>query len=71
MRGDHSITPDRKTFKKLAKQGNLVPVFQEILADMETPVSAYMKLNHGEYGYLLESVEAEERIGRYSFLGGA
>jgi len=69
MIGEPVIIPDRKTFRKMAKQGNLIPVFQEVLADMETPVSAYAKLEQGEYGYLLESVEGEERIGRYSFLG--
>ncbi len=61
--------PDKKMFIKKAKRGNLVPVFKEILADMETPVSAYMKIASKEYGFLLESVEGGENIARYSFLG--
>jgi len=69
MRDEAEIVPNRKRFREMARQGNLIPVFQEVLADMETPVSAYAKLEQGEYGYLLESVEGEERIGRYSFLG--
>ncbi|MDD5644148.1 MAG: anthranilate synthase component I, partial [bacterium] len=63
--------PDRKTFIKKAEKGNLIPVFKEILADMETPVSAYRKIASGEYGFLLESVEGGENIARYSFLGSA
>jgi len=61
--------PDLKEFKKLAKKGNLVPVSREILADLETPVSAFKKLGRSDYIYLLESVEGEERFARYSFLG--
>jgi len=56
-------------FKKLAGQGNLVPVCREILADVETPVSVLMKLQNEKYVYLLESVEGGEKWGRYSFLG--
>jgi anthranilate synthase component 1 len=62
------ITPDFKTFKKLAKKGNVIPVTQEILADLETPVSAFLKIDDGSYSYLLESVESQENVGRYSFL---
>lgn len=61
--------PDVKTFKKLAKQGNLIPVYKEILADMETPVSAFLKLKDSRYAFLLESVEGGERIARFSFIG--
>jgi anthranilate synthase component 1 len=50
-------------------QGNLVPVFQSINADLETPVSAYLKVAQGPYSFLLESVEGGERVGRYSFIG--
>ncbi len=60
--------PDLKEFKKLAKKGNLVPISREILADLETPVSAFKKLGESDYNYLLESVEGEERFARYSFL---
>ena len=62
--------PDRASFVRLAAQGNLVPVYREILGDMETPVSAFRKLGDGGHSFLLESVEGGERIARYSFLGG-
>ncbi len=58
-------------FCALAKQGNLVPVYREILADLETPVSAFLKLDDGGDAFLLESVEGGEKWGRYSFLGVA
>jgi len=61
--------PSLKEFKERCKHGNLVPVYREILADLETPVSAFLKIDHGRYSYLLESVEGGERIGQYSFLG--
>ncbi|MFH1995785.1 MAG: anthranilate synthase component I [Candidatus Omnitrophota bacterium] len=61
--------PEKKEFLKLAKKGNLIPVFREIMADFETPVSAFAKISKGEYSFLLESVEGGERIARYSFLG--
>ena len=60
--------PDEKEFIKLSKKGNLIPVYKEIVADMETPVSAFRKIE-GEYSFLLESVEGGEKIARYSFLG--
>ena len=61
--------PTRGDFCALAQQGNLIPVCREILADMETPVSAFLKVHRGPYGFLLESVEGGEKWGRYSFLG--
>lgn len=61
-------SPTKQEFLKLAKQGNLIPVSRELLADLETPVSAFMKLNTEEYSFLLESVEGQEKIARYSFL---
>ena len=61
--------PSKKEFKKLAKQGNLIPIYQELLADLETPVSAFMKIDQSKYSYLLESVVGQEKIARYSFLG--
>ncbi|MDE0022276.1 MAG: anthranilate synthase component I [Candidatus Poribacteria bacterium] len=63
------IVPDRAEFRRLARDYNLIPVYREILADTETPVSAYMKTCGGEYSFLLESVEGGERVARYSFLG--
>jgi anthranilate synthase component 1 len=47
----------------------LIPVWREVPADLETPVSAYLKLARGRYSYLLESVEGGERLARYSFVG--
>ena len=52
-----------------ASRATLLPVWREIPADLETPVSAYLKLARGRYGYLLESVEGGERLARYSFVG--
>jgi len=60
--------PSEKEFIKLSKKGNLIPVYKEIVADMETPVSAFKKIE-GEYSFLLESIEGGEKIARYSFLG--
>jgi len=60
--------PSFTQFKRLAKNGNLVPVYKEILADMETPVSAFTKVGMDRYAYLLESVEGGEKLGRYSFI---
>ncbi|MEK7221536.1 MAG: chorismate-binding protein, partial [Nitrospirota bacterium] len=62
-------TPDFKEFCALAKQGNLIPVSREVLADFETPVSALAKIDRGSCAYLLESVEGGEKWARYSFLG--
>jgi anthranilate synthase component 1 len=62
--------PSRETFLGLAAQGNLIPVYRRTLADLETPVSVYIKLKAlGEVSFLLESVEGGEQVGRYSFLG--
>lgn len=56
-------------FKNYAREYNLVPVYREVVADMETPVSAYLKLGMGRRSFLLESVEGGETLGRYSFIG--
>ena len=61
--------PTLEEVTKLAKDGNLVPVYREIVADLETPVSAFLKINRGGYSFLLESVEGGERLARYSFIG--
>ncbi|MEM7592779.1 MAG: anthranilate synthase component I [Cyanobacteria bacterium P01_A01_bin.83] len=64
------IFPNFDQFAELAQQGNFVPVYQELVADLETPVSAWYKVCAGQsYNFLLESVEGEEKLGRYSFLG--
>ncbi len=62
-------SPPRDEFRALAERGNLIPVSREILADLDTPVSAYLKIHRGPYGFLLESVQGGERWGRFSFLG--
>ena len=61
--------PTLEQLKTMAGSGNLVPVYRAINADLETPVSAYLKVAQGPYSFLLESVEGGERIGRYSFIG--
>ncbi len=61
--------PTFEEFKESAKQGNLIPVYKEILADLDTPVSAYMKIGGEPYSFLLESVEGGEKWARYCFLG--
>jgi len=63
------IFPTFAEFKERLRQGNLVPVWGEILADFDTPVSALKKIESGDYAFLLESVEGGEKWGRYSFLG--
>lgn len=62
--------PSKREFIKLAKKGNLIPVYQEVLADLQTPMSAFIRIAESKYAYLLESIEGTERIARYSFLGG-
>jgi len=61
--------PTKDEFIKLAKRGNLIPVYREVLADFETPLSAFSKIDAGQYSFLLESVEGGEQLARYSFLG--
>ena len=57
-------------FTELAQRGTFVPVYKEIVADLLTPVSAFLKVaEHSDYAFLLESVEGGEQVGRYSFLG--
>ncbi|QNP28980.1 anthranilate synthase component I [Cylindrospermopsis curvispora] len=64
------IFPDFQQFIQLAQQGNFVPVYQEWVADLDTPVSAWYKVCAGQpYSFLLESVEGGEKVGRYSLLG--
>lgn len=61
--------PSLKEFLKLSKKGNIIPVYKEITADLDTPVSAFLKIQKADYAFLLESVEGQEKIARYSFLG--
>ncbi|MGL4994896.1 MAG: anthranilate synthase component I, partial [Deefgea sp.] len=60
----------RFEFDALASQGyNRIPLIQELFADLDTPLSVYLKLANRPYSYLLESVVGGERFGRYSFIG--
>src|SRR6266511_5737912 len=61
--------PTQEEFLRLAAQGNLVPVTRRLLADFETPLSAYRKIRGAGESFLFESVEGGEHLGRYSFLG--
>jgi len=64
------IQPDFLAFSRLARQGNLVPVYETVSADLLTPVSAYLRLaKDSRYSFLLESVEGGEKIARYTFVG--
>ena len=63
------ITPSREAFLKHAQEGNLIPVYREILADFETPLSAYRKIRSGGEAFLCEIVEGCEHLSRYSFVG--
>ncbi len=64
-----TYTPTLDEVKSMAGKGNIVPVFRDVIADLETPVSAYLKVARGPYSFLLESVEGGERLARYSFIG--
>jgi anthranilate synthase component 1 len=64
------IQPDFQEFQRLAKQGNLIPVYDVFSADLLTPVSAYLRIaQSARYSFLLESVEGGEKIARYTFAG--
>ena len=70
LRTRTQATPDRAAARRLFEQGDLVPVYRTLLADLETPVSVYLKLAQtSTLSFLLESVEGGEQVGRYSFLG--
>ena len=69
MTSSYTVKPSLAEYKKLANQGNLIPVYAEILADLETPVSAFARIFNHDYAFLLESVEGGEKWARYSFLG--
>ncbi len=65
------VRPSFETFAAQAREFTVVPVWREVLADLETPLSAFAKLVGDGEGFLLESVEHAERWGRFSFLGRA
>src|SRR5271156_3693436 len=69
-RGNEMLQPTENEFEQLAAKGfNLIPVFEEVAADLETPVSAFLKIARDDYAFLLESVRGGEKWGRYTFLG--
>jgi anthranilate synthase component I len=61
--------PSKEEFIELSKNGNLIPVYRDILTDLETPLSAFAKIDRSDFSFLLESVEGGERLARYSILG--
>jgi anthranilate synthase component I len=63
------LTPTLDEFSQLARRGNVIPVFVKLVADGETPVSAFKKLNRGGYSFLFESTEKNDVSGRFSFVG--
>jgi len=63
------FSPSRETFLELSRKGNVIPVCSDLLADLETPVSAFAKLRGSGPAFLLESVEGGENVSRYSFIG--
>ncbi len=65
----HSYYPNLEKFIELSGKGNTIPVYRDILADTDTPVSAFMKISTGGNAFLFESVEGGEKWGRYSILG--
>src|SRR5271163_3677254 len=65
------LFPSRESFREMAHRGNLIPVYREIIADMETPVSAFQKIDTGDHSFLFESVEKGGKFARYSFLGAS
>src|SRR6476659_5009050 len=68
--GDAMKLTTFEEFVDLAKRATFVPVVKELVADLLTPVSAFLKVaEHSDYAFLLESVEGGEHMGRYSFLG--
>src|ERR1700691_4201459 len=62
-------SPKLESFLKLAAEGNVIPVTRRLLADFETPLSAYQKIRGQGESFLFESVEGGEHLGRYSFVG--
>ncbi len=61
--------PSLEEFLKFSRKANLIPVYEEVNADLDTPVSAFLRMPNHDYAFLLESVEGQEKIARFSFLG--
>ena len=66
---DLAVKPEENEFCELAKRGNVVPVYAQLAADFETPLSAYLKIRDGRWGFLLESAESTDASGRWSLVG--
>ncbi|MDH5680794.1 MAG: anthranilate synthase component I [Spirochaetota bacterium] len=64
-----TIYPSLEEVQNLSESYNLIPIYAEVMADLETPISAFMKINSGSHSFLLDSVVGGERLARYSFLG--
>jgi anthranilate synthase component 1 len=63
------LFPSRPEFKELATRGNLIPIYTEFVADYETPIAVFEKIDNGVRSFLFESAESNDHVGRYSFLG--
>src|ERR1700722_7441610 len=63
------LFPSRSEFRELAQTGNLIPVYTEFVADYETPIAVFEKIDNGVRSFLFESAESNDHVGRYSFLG--
>ena len=63
------VEPSFEDFAKLAAQGNVIPVYTQLAADFETPLSAYLKVRDARHSFLLESAESTEKGGRWSIIG--
>ena len=63
------LTPSFDSFEEKSSEGNLIPVYAELSADYETPISVYQKICDGQFSFLLESAESTDRAGRFSFIG--
>src|SRR6201997_2642276 len=63
------LFPSRDEFTALAGKANLIPVYTEFVADYETPIAVFEKIDNGVRSFLLESAESNDHVGRYSFLG--
>src|SRR5712672_3645449 len=61
--------PTFEEFAELARESNVVPVYRQLIGDTLTPVTAFCKIQEGDWAFLFESVVNGERLGRYSFLG--
>ena len=63
------LFPSRPAFRELAEKGNLIPIYTEFVADYETPIAVFEKIDNGVRSFLFESAESNDHVGRYSFLG--